>query len=138
MARIDPQLEKVIEYLREILEQNEKAGKGEDGRYWFDLEGLGSTSGDEKDCHDAFDRTASNDDYTKARENPDAQVNEIMLAKLAGEFLMGCERDMRMRRRTRVRHIAHQAGRACGYRSGSGPLRRNVIDWLQRTFLKAE
>ncbi len=138
MVRIDPQLEKVIEYIRERLEQNEKAGKGEDGRHWFDFKELGSTSGDEKDLHDVFDRKASNDDYVKARENPDAQINEIMLAKLAGEFLMGCERDMRMRRRTRVRQIVHQASRACGYRNGAGPLRRNVIDWLERSFLKAE
>lgn len=137
-AKIDPQLEKVVPYLQERAKQNEKAGLGTDGRHWFDLKELDVETRDEIECHDAFTREACNADYVKARQNDSAEMAEVIVPKLCGDFLMGLERDFRMRRRTRVRQIVHQAGRARGMGQASGPLRRNTIDWMTRSFLKAE
>ena len=136
--RIDPNLEKVVAYFQERLQEVSQGFQAQQGRPWMDLQELESTSKAEADLRKSFNRDEANADYVKARENRDAVSAEIMLSKLSGDFLAGFERDTRMRRRSRIRMMAHAASVAEGLGADTGPLRRNTVDWLQRIFVKTE
>jgi hypothetical protein len=85
-----------------------------------------------------FKRDDANEDYEKARTDPDAKSKQVALAKLAGDFLAACERDKRAQWRSRIRWAAHALGRRWGNGQDAGPLRRNTLDYMSRIFMKAQ
>lgn len=142
--RLDRNFENVANYL--IARESEAAdavSKQGAGRPWFNFseaplsEDQRTSTRDEKELHAVCDRELANQDYLEARADSASSSNQVAVAKIAGDYLAAIERDGRMRRRSRVRMIAHAAARSWGNGQDAGPLRRNTIDYLQRVFLKA-
>ena len=130
---IDPQFTKVVNYLKKV--QGDVAGGvfGEGQRPWvnfddvqvvgqFDLPGL----------MELFSRQASNNDYSNLRANKNSQIKELHTAKISADYLAGFQRDIGMRRRSRVRMLIHGANRSWANGLDTGPLQRNTTDWLSR------
>jgi hypothetical protein len=141
--RIDENLQNLIKYLQQQETKTADAlSKQSTGRAWFNfseepLSGEQRTAtSNEKELHDTFNRDEANQDYVEARQNPDAKSREVALAKTAGDYLAAFERDGRMRRRTRIRMMAHSAARAKGQGSTAGALQRDIMDFLSRMFMK--
>lgn len=142
--RLNRNFENLANYLvAKEAEVADALSKQAAGRPWFDFseeplsDDQQTSSKDEKELHNTFDRELANQDYLEARANPESSSNQVAVSKLAGDYLAACERDGRMRRRSRIRMIAHATARAWGNGQDAGPLRRNTIDYLQRVFLKA-
>ena len=136
--RFDPNLETVVAYLQAREGEIAEAFQATRGRPWMDLQELGSTGKNEAELKTIYNRDIANEDYVTERQNPDATSAEIVLSKLSGDYLAGLERDTRMRRRSRIRMLAHSAARAEGMENDAGPLRRNTVDYLSRIYMKPE
>jgi hypothetical protein len=131
---IDKQMETVVQDMvsteKAIAEACEKSGD----RPWLNFENVQVVGKfDFSGVHDLFTRDQSNDDYARFRTQPDTKSKDIQTCKLSADFLASCERDYRMRTRSRVRMLVHGAvvsPQAMG--DSEGPLRRNTLDWLGR------
>lgn len=130
---IEPQLEKVIQYLVTVEDQVAKGIFGLDQRPWINFDTVKVVGKFEfKEIHTLFDREASNKEYGTLRTKKDAKVKDLQTAKISADYLAGIERDWRMRMRSRIRLFVHGGNRAAGNGLTAGPLRRNSIDWLVR------
>lgn len=85
-----------------------------------------------------FDRTKIDEEYVKQRNDGDAKARDVVVPKIQGDFMAAYERDKRLQWRSRIRTIAHAAGRRAGVGQSSGPLMKNTIDYLSRVFIKQE
>lgn len=136
---IDAQMQKVVKNMEAVSQQISTASQMNGGRPWMnfvDVEKAGKFEFDK--VHKIFDRTQSNTDYARLKTQKGAESKELQTSKLSGDFLAGCERDYRMRTRSRVRMFVH-----CGVvlpeanTSPDGPLEQNTIGWLGRVLSEA-
>lgn len=131
---IDPNFQKIV---KNLMQQQDKVGTasvGDQKRPWLNFEDLLEAGKFEfEKVHKIFTRESSTSNYTQLRANPEAKGKELHTAKLSHDFLAQCERDYRMRTRSRVRTLVH-AGATLPKSNGSkaGALQRNAIDWLGR------
>lgn len=142
MAKIDTKFEKLVEHLVSHEESVATAMQAQgDPRPWMNFSDseleTAATEKTEDELDSVFDREKANETYVKARSDDEAKSQDVALAKLAGDFLAGFERDKRMQWRGRLRMVAHAASRRAGNGKNSGPLRRCTVDYLERIFLKA-
>lgn len=139
---LDKTFEQVIAYL---VEQQSKIAEAlsqqTQARPWMNFAGDTlkhcASKKAESELHEVFSRDDANAAYINARQNTEAKANEVAIAKIAGDFLAGCERDKRMQWRGRIRMFAHAAARCAGNGMDRGPIRKNTVDYLQRMFMKA-
>jgi len=130
---IDPQMEKLVDYLVSKSEKISKGTFGSEGRPWLNFDDLDEVEQfDFEALHELFSRNSSNDEYGSLRIENEAEAKDLQTAKLSADFLAGFERDVRMRRRSRVRMFIHGGSRAAANGQSVGPLRVNTIDWLTR------
>lgn len=131
---IDPQLEKVVQYL--ITTENTISTKlrANSDRPWVDFETVKRAGKfDFSALHQIFDRQASNNEYVSKRQNDKTQAKDLQTAKLSGDYLAALERDHRARTRSRIRTFVHGGVVATASNGNAqGPLRRNTLDWLGR------
>ena len=133
---IDPQLEQsVVPYMIQTEKSISEKMKAGGDRPWLDFaeyEGLTPAGKFEFDkLHENFNRRAATDDYASKRKVRDTQVKDIQTSKLSIDFLAGCERDWRMRTRSRVRLFVHaEVAGPAGMGENTGPLRKNTVDWM--------
>lgn len=142
-AKMVKEFEDLIAYLVAHEGKVDEAMAGQSkARPWCNLSGSElSTKATEKTeaaIHDVFKRDSANADYEQARTDKDAKSKQAAVAKIAGDFLAACERDKRAQWRTRLRMVAHATSRRFGNSKETGPLRRNTVDYLSRTFLKSQ
>lgn len=131
---IDPQLHNVVNYMMETETSVAEKLRMDGGRPWMNfakIEKAGKFQFDK--VHKIFTRQALNDEYGRLRTNPESKTTDIQTVKISADFLAGCERDFKMRSRSRIRMLVH-AGVAMAAANGNnqGPLRRNSLDWLGR------
>lgn len=141
--RIVKGFEDLIKYLVAHETKVADAVSGQsDPKPWMNLSGdelsEKATEKTEDELAKVFKRDDANEDYEKARADPEAKSKETALPKLAGDFLAACERDKRAQWRSRIRWAAHALGRRYGNGQESGPLRRNTLDYLSRVYMKAQ
>jgi hypothetical protein len=131
---IDSQMETVVEDMISTQKAIAEACAANGDRPWFNFENVTVVGKfDFEGIHELFKRDNSNDDYARFRGQPDTKSKDIQTCKLSADFLAGCERDYRMRTRSRVRMLVHGtvvSPQAMG--ESEGPLRRNTLDWLGR------
>jgi hypothetical protein len=140
MASLDPQLNKIIEYLREFQ------GKVADGlfakgqRPWMNFDKVGGEGNyNYSTLHDVvFTRNDANQNYLEVRKERKSKLKDLQVTKLAGDYLAGFERDYRMLRRSRIRSLIHAGCRAKSNNNPLGPLTRNSTDWLTRIMVEDE
>jgi len=134
---IDPNLEPIVVEIRLTEEANGEALRSAGGRTWLDWTGVEGFSGDKavgrfdyERLHELFDRSAANKDYLVQRADINAQTMNVQTSKLSVDFLAACERDWRMRTRSRVRMFAHAAARHRAHGLPAGPLTVHSVGWL--------
>jgi len=131
---IDPQMQKVVDYM--VTTENSVAEKSRQNgdRPWMNFDKVAKAGKFEfEQVHKIFDRSASNDEYGRLRSQKQSESKDLQTAKLSSDFLAGCERDYRMRTRSRVRMLVHCAvTSAASFGNNEGGLRRNTVDWLGR------
>ena len=130
---IDPQLEQsVVPYMIQTEKSISTKMKAGGDRPWLDFAGHeGLTPAGKFEfgvLHENFNRRAATDNYASKDK---AQVKDVQTSKLSIDFLAGCERDWRMRTRSRVRMFVHaEVTSPASFGDAAGPLRRNTIDWM--------
>lgn len=130
---IDPQFEKVVNYLIDVSKKIADGSTTSWSRPWINFQSITAIGKfDFAGLHELFTRKASNDSYGVKRSSADALAKDIQSSKLSGDYLAGWERDYRMRTRSRVRMFAHVASLMSTNGTDSGPLVRNSRDWLNR------
>ena len=126
------QLEKVVNEMSTTSGRIATGTFGAEGRPWLNFEKLQKVGQfDYEGLHQLFDRKPANDEYAKAISSAAAR-KLAQVAKLAADYLAGMERDMRMRRRTRIRMFVHGGNRAAANGQDNGPLKVHSIGWLSR------
>lgn len=131
---IDPQLEKVVQYMVKTENTISEKLRANGDRPWLDFEPVKSAGKFDFDAiHQIFSRKASNNEYVTKRQDDKSLAKDLQTAKLSADYLAGLERDHRARTRSRVRTFVH-AGVVATASNGNaqGPLRRNTLDWLGR------
>jgi hypothetical protein len=130
---IDPQMEKLVDYLVE-REAKIAAAVTEGGeRPWVDFKDIVEAGKFEYDkIHEIFNRNRSNDEYAVLRQDGKASNKDLATAKLSGDWLGSRELCQRARTRSRVRNIVHGMNRHAADGTDEGSLRRNTIQWLGR------
>lgn len=130
---IDPQLNKIVDYMQKTEAVIAKGMFGAVGRPWLNFNEVQVVAQfDYAGIHQLFNRDAANNEYGTLAGQQDAKSRDLVTAKLSGDYLAGLERDYRMRTRSRIRSIVHCGNRAAANGMGEGPLRRNSIEWLGR------
>ena len=91
--------------------------------------------------HALFDRSEAADTYMEAIEESTAAVEagedskrtkqELAIAKFQSDYLSGMERDFFMRKRSRVRMLAHEATARKHAGSGAGVFQSCILAYLQ-------
>jgi hypothetical protein len=139
---IDPQLEQsVVPYMIQTEKRISEKMKAGGDRPWLDFADYkGLTPAGKFDfakLHENFNRKSATDDYASKRKQRDAQVKDIQTSKLSIDFLSGCERDWRMRTRSRVRMFVHaEVTSPAALGDSAGPLRKNTIDWMSNIMVE--
>lgn len=131
---IDPQLEKVVQYMVKTENTISEKLRANSDRPWMDFEPVQRAGKfDFSAIHQIFTRQVSNNEYVSKRQNDKTLAKDIQTAKLSADYLAALERDHRARTRSRVRTFVH-AGVVSTASNGNaqGPLRRNTLDWLGR------
>ena len=132
---MDSQFQPIIEYLMEAMKKVAEASRANGDRPWVNFGPVAKVGKFEFErLHDElFTRSDSNDNYAQLKTDSEAKMKDVQTAKLSADFLAGCERDYRMRTRSRVRMLVHAEVVSAGaYGADTGPLRRNTLDWLGR------
>ena len=134
--QLDPNFEAVVRAMIEQLLQTSQAFRGPTPRPWL-LNAAGVEYPENEDAegdsiHEFFDRKQANDDYVKNRTEDGGSRANLIAAQLESDFLAGCERDYRERKRTRIRMLAHESARKAGYGAENGPVYVNTIGFLMR------
>jgi len=126
-------MEEVVAEVSSVSKQIANGTFGSEQRPWLNFEGIAEVGQfDYEGLHDEiFDRKEANDEYAKA-QSAGTPRKVAQVAKLAADFLAGFERDVRMRRRTRVRMFIHGGNRAAANGQDNGPLRCHTVNWLTR------
>lgn len=131
---IDAQMQKIVKNMESVSQKISTASQKNGDRPWMnftDVEKAGKFEFDK--VHKLFDRTQSNTDYARLKTQKGAESKELQTSKLSGDFLAGCERDYRMRTRSRVRMFVHASVVLPeANTSPDGPLEQNTIGWLGR------
>ncbi len=130
---------KFDELINHLVTESKKLGEGTHNkkqRPWLDLQDLsGGAVGnfDVDGLYKKLDRTEANQSYMIARENPNALEHEIVVPKLAENYMAGCLRDfVDARKRSRVRMMAHTGTRlrVDGQEGTKSPLHIQTIGFL--------
>ena len=131
---IDPNLQDVVKSIKTSLTDKSVALLGNQQVPWMNFQDVVLAGKFDFDLlHSIFDRTAINTDYSGILQNTSAIAKDMMSAKIAGDYLSTCERDFRMRMRSRVRMFVHAAVNAAEtHGSDEGPISKNILDWLIR------
>jgi hypothetical protein len=113
-----PRPAKYDELIKYLMTQSGKLGKGthnKEQRPWLDLQELsGGPVGnfDVDGLYKKMDREDANSAYVAARKDPNAVEHQIIVPKLAENFMAGCLRDfVDCRKRSRVRMMVHTGNR---------------------------
>jgi hypothetical protein len=124
-----PVVENLIEAEKEIAEGVTQSGQ----RPWMDLQDIAAIGNDDANgLNGILTRNDANNKYATLVADADTQVKDIQTLKLSADFLAGLERDMGLRKRSRIRLFVHAANRTRSNGTDSGPLRRNTLDWMSR------
>lgn len=130
---IDTNLQKVVEYLVATEQQIGLGAMGQGQRPWLDFLDLGAVGQfDFAGLHNLLNRDDANNQYAQLTAQEDGKSKDLFTAKLSGDYLGGLERDLQMRRRSRVRLFVHGGARSVAQGSNKGPLRTSTIDWMTR------
>lgn len=132
-AQIDSVFQKKLDDLKEMSESLMKGLRGEAEPRW----GLfsGDVSGlDWEAIHEEFKREElekAHKEVYKFDKTESEPTGDAMVLKAQADFLSALERDFTMRHRTRLRGIAHDAGRRYGMQHSKGVLQNIIITFLQ-------
>lgn len=130
---IDPQLNKIIDYIQGVEIQISRGMFGAAGRPWMNFNTVQVVGQfDYAGIQQLFNRKAANRECTTLAGQRDPQSKALATAKLSGDYLAGLERDYRARTRSRIRTIVHCGNRAAANGLMEGPLYRNSIEWFTR------
>ena len=131
---IDAGFETFMSSLTNYRNDVSTALQGDQKRPWMNFQWKNKAGQFEWDnLHKLFDRQSLNDSYQVLKAAQDTKAKDVITIKLEADYLGACERDYKMRIRSRIRSFIH-SGVAAAYSEGSndGPIRRQAMDWLTR------
>ena len=144
--QLDKKFEGLIDGLVEVEKKIAEAVREQSGaKPWsnftdpkFQESGQQPSSKKETELKDkTFDREKIDEEYVKKRSDREAKSKEVVAPKIQGDYMAAFERDKRLQWRSRIRTFAHAFGRRAGNGQMNGPLRKNSVDFLSRTFIKS-
>jgi len=108
-SKVPSEFEELIKYFITQLKLIGEGVHNEKQRPWLDFQELKTPDGnfDIFGLRENFKRTAADNKYAQAKKNKDAEVSDVVIPKVAADFLGACERDMEMRKRSRIRMMTH-------------------------------
>lgn len=139
IANIDPNYERRLRELREHAALEAAAAVSGEPVPWFRPAGWNGQPDDIATLGEQFSRNQANEDYLAACADPASPgtSGDLIATTTMIDYLASLEQGWRLRHTSRVRAVAHAAGRKLGQGSDTGPFVQNGVEFIRSCLSRA-